>query len=215
MSVAPHPTLAAIATQGQPTTPADQRLLPAPTALAALLPHGGLRRGSTVTVAGSAGLLLALLAPASAAGAHLAVVGRPDLGMLAAAEAGVDLRRSYLVSDPSPHWPQVVAALLEGVDLVVVGAPPQLGPGLARRLSARAQAAGSVLLATGPWPGAELTLAVRRSQWYGLDATGGGHLQARRTEVIVTGRRIGAARRGWLWLPSPDGSVIAAGPRRL
>lgn len=210
MSAPSRPALGVVAAQGQPIIRADERLLPVPAALAALLPNGGLRRGSTVVVADSAGLLLALLGPASAAGAHLAIVGLPDLGMVAAAEAGIDLRRTHLVPDPGSRWPQVVATLVEGIELVVVGPPPWLSPSLARRLGARAQVAAAVLVATGPWPGAELTLTIRRQCWYGLDPAGGGHLRARRAEVAVTGRRLGAERRAWLWLPGEDGRVSAA-----
>src|SRR5205807_8976144 len=68
--------------------------------LAALLPGGGLRRGSVIAVHGSLSLLLALLAAATAQGAWAAVIGVGDLGVLAAAEAGVVVRRLALVPRP-------------------------------------------------------------------------------------------------------------------
>src|SRR5215217_8670975 len=68
---------------GPGTTLADERLLPVAPALEPLLPHPGLRRGSTVAVTRSAALALALVAGASAAGSWVAAVGLPDLGIVA------------------------------------------------------------------------------------------------------------------------------------
>lgn len=58
------PGLRTAAQLKQPTaeTPAAAGLLPVTPALAELLPGGGLRRGSTVSVSGSTALVLALLA---------------------------------------------------------------------------------------------------------------------------------------------------------
>ncbi|MBW0119495.1 hypothetical protein I4J48_30055, partial [Pseudonocardia sp. KRD-169] len=78
---------------------ADGRVLPVSGPLARLLPAGGLRRGSAVSVLGGPGstsLLLALVAEASAEGAWVGVVGRPELGLVAASEAGVRLDRLAL-----------------------------------------------------------------------------------------------------------------------
>jgi hypothetical protein len=53
------------------------------------------------------------------------VVGLPALGAVAAVEQhGVPLERLVLVPHPGPDWPTVVAALLDGLDMVVVAAPP-------------------------------------------------------------------------------------------
>src|SRR3954469_18275782 len=59
-------------------------------ALRALLP-GGLRRGSTVSVAGAVSFLLALLGAASAEGAWCALVGLPSISAESARERGIDL----------------------------------------------------------------------------------------------------------------------------
>ena len=61
-------------------------------------------------------LLLALLAEASAGGAWAGVVGRPDLGLVAAAEAGIALERLALVPYPGADLVAVTAALLDGLD---------------------------------------------------------------------------------------------------
>lgn len=103
---------------------AVERGLPLAPALRPLFPGGALRRGSTVALApsnaGQTSLLFALLAAASAAGSWCAAVGLPDLGLVAAAEAGVVVDRLALVPRPGPEWPGVVAALLDGVDIVVL-----------------------------------------------------------------------------------------------
>ena len=97
-------------------------VLPVRADLAALLPEGGLPRGSTVTVDGSTALLLNLLATATAKGTWAAVVEIPDLGLLAASEIGVALNRLALIPAPGAELATVVAALLDGIDLVVVAA---------------------------------------------------------------------------------------------
>jgi hypothetical protein len=188
---------------------ADERLLPVVPAFQPLLPGRGLRRGTTVTVGGSAALALALVAGASAAGSWVAAVGLPDLGIVAAAEAGIALERLALVPAPGARaWPTVVAALLDAVDVVLVRPPAGLPAGRARRLAARARERGAVLVPLGTWPEpADLRLAVATSAWRGL-GQGHGRLRARRVEVVVTGRGPATReRRAHLWLPAPDGTI--------
>jgi hypothetical protein len=195
------------------TTLAGERLLPVVPALQPLLPGQGLRRGSTVAVGRSAALALALVAGASAAGSWVAAVGLPDLGMVAAAEVGIDLERLALVPAlGAGAWPAVVAALLDAVDVVLVRSPPGLPAGQARRLAARARERGAVLVPLGAWSVApDLWLAVAASTWQGL-GQGHGRLEARRVEVVVGGRGSAALeRRASLWLPAPDGTIAPAG----
>jgi len=199
-------------------------VLPVLPALAGLLPAGGLVRGSVVT-AGSFGLLsLALAAGASADGAWCAVTGVPAAGVRAAADAGLDPARLVLIPDPGRAWPQVVASLLDGFDIVLL-CPPEPPPAqLRRKLEAAARRYGSVLLVAGDWPGAQTRLQVTGEEWTGLGA-GHGRLRARKARVVASGRGAGERPRGcWLWLPGPDGSVTVAasaagldglGPQRL
>ncbi len=190
---------------------ATGRVLPVVPALAGLLPGGGLRRGSTVAVHGGTSLLLALLAEATARGAWAAVIGMPSLGLTAAAEYGVDLGRLALVPQPGVELPAVVAALLDGVDLVAVHSGT-VQTAVARRLSARARHRGAVLLSAGAWPGADVELSCRRGSWTG-PSDGYGHLGSRRVEVRVHGR--GAAARpvsAELALPAADGQAARAVP---
>ena len=97
---------------------AGERVLPLVPALAAIFPAAGLRRGATVVVAtngeaqGAVSLALALVAEASATGSWCAVVGVPDLGLLAAAELGACLDRVALVPHLVPsQWVTVIGAL--------------------------------------------------------------------------------------------------------
>lgn len=194
-----------------------EAVLPVLPGLADLLPGGVLRRGSVLTVQGSGSLLLSLLAEASAQGSWCAEVGSPLVGSAAAAEMGVALDRFVRVPAPGERWPEVVASLLDGFDVVVVHPPARRtaqDDRAVRRLSARTRERGAVLVATGPWEGAGLGLAVTEQRWHGL-GRGHGHLAAREVVVSAVGR--GAAvrpRRARLWLPAADGHIgpVAAPP---
>jgi hypothetical protein len=183
--------------------------LPVLPALGELLP-GGLARGSVVT-AGRWGLLcLALAAGASVAGAWCAVAGVPQLGVSAAAGVGLDPARLLLVADPGAAWPQVVASLLDGCELVLLRPPGHAPAQVRRRLEAVLHRCGGVLVVAGDWDGAQARLLVTRQEWAGIEA-GHGRLRARRVLVMADGRGAAARPRArWLWLPGPDGSVGAA-----
>lgn len=207
---APAALAADLARRAVPVSLAGDHLLPVLPALAGLLPGGGLRRGSTVAVAGSTSLALALLAGPSAAGSWCAAVGLPSLGLVAADEVGVALGRLALVAAPGREWPAVVAALLDALDVVMVRPPRRVTAADGRRLVARARERGSVLVPLGAWEGADVRLAVAGSEWQGL-GEGHGHLRARRVEVVAEGRRAATRpRRALLWLPDAGGHVAAA-----
>ncbi|EYR62479.1 hypothetical protein N866_08275, partial [Actinotalea ferrariae CF5-4] len=146
---------------------ASARLLPVPAGLGALLPEGALRRGSTVVVAGSTSLVLGLLVEISRSGGWIALVGLPDAGVLAAHQLGLTLDRVALVPAPGPEAATAVAALLDGVDAVVVGPAVALTDADRRRLSARARERSAVLLPTAAWPGAHVVLTAAQSRWEG------------------------------------------------
>jgi hypothetical protein len=158
---------------------------------------------------GSTSLLLALLAAASNAGSWCAVVGVPTLGALAAAESGIALDRLALVPDPGPEWPTVVAALIDGVDVVVVAVPGRVSASITSRLVARARQRGCVLVPYGRWDGADVTLQVTQGRWEGL---GAGHGRLRRRKVTVVARGRGTAARPkeiTMWMP---GLAVAPPP---
>jgi hypothetical protein len=175
-------------------TTAPASALPVRGELAELLPWGGLRRGSTVSVRGSTSLLLALVAEATTEGCWAAFVGLPRCGALAAAELGVAVHRLALVPHPGRDQGEVektIAALLDGFDLVAVATP--VTPATSRKLSARARHRKAVLLPFAvAWPGADVELTATPGPWTGLEA-GHGVLSARTVTVQATGR--GAAAR--------------------
>ncbi len=190
------------------------RMLPVAPALADLLPGAGLRRGSVVAVHHSTSLLFALLAEVTAAGAWAAVVGAPSLGIVAAAEHGVVVSRLALVPQPGAEYPAVMAALLDGVDLVVTE-PRSVRPDVARRLAARARHRGAVLLSLGPWPSADVELHCTPGTWTGVLEHGAGHLRSRPVEVHARGRGAAARpRSASVLLPGQDGRV-SRGEKRV
>ncbi len=208
-------------------------MLPVLPALRELLPRGGLARGSVVTVAEFGLLALALAAGASADGAWCGIAGVPEAGVLAAAGLGLDAERTLLVPDPGHAWPQVVASLLDGCELVLLRPPAQAPPPggqrgqraleaprapkvpsaqVRQRLEATLRRGRGVLLFVGAWPGAQVRLRVLTQGWTGL-GDGHGRLRACCAQVTADGRgEATMARTRWLWLPAEDGRVIAAGP---
>jgi len=187
-----------------------QDILPVLPALRGLLPSAGLPRGQVITADGAGLLCLALAAGASAAGAWCAAVGLPSLGVRAGVDAGLDHDRLLLIADPGAAWPQVVAALLDGCDIVLLRPPDRPSAQLRRKLEAAARRHGSVLLIAGEWEGAQTRLLVADREWVGIGA-GYGRLRACRVQVVAEGRGAGTRpRAAWLWLPGPDGAVTPA-----
>lgn len=186
----------------RPGTLSVPDVLPVAAPLDALFPYGGLARGSVVTV-DSLTVALALLAATSAAGGWCAAAGLPDLGLAAAADAGIDLQRFVVVPAPGEQWAVAVATLLDGVGLVLARPPARLKASDARRLAARIRERRGVLLLGGAWPEqVDLRIRLDTSEWTGL-ADGYGRLLRRRTGLIASGRGAAAReRRVSAWLPA-------------
>jgi hypothetical protein len=198
-----------------PALPALRELLPVLPALRELLPRGGLARGSVLAAAEFGVLCLALVAGASADGAWCGIAGIPEAGVLAAAGLGLDVERTLLVPDPGPAWPQVVASLLDGCEIVLLRPPARAPAQVRQRLEATLRRGRGVLLVAGDWPGAQVRLRVLTQRWTGL-GDGHGRLRACCAEVAADGRGEAAmTRTRWLWLPAEDGGVAVADPRDL
>lgn len=208
------PRLQVLAERVRPTAASRTRLLPVLPPIASLLPDGGLRRGTVVrcTGSGAPSLAMAVAAGPSAAGSWCATVGMDEMGVLAAAGYGLDLERLVVVRAAPAEWAVAVAALLDGIDLVVLAPPRHARSAAARTAVARARDRGAVVIVVEERPGfpVELELLVETAQWNGL-AEGAGRLQSRRVTVVARGRG-SAVRpvRQELWLPTATGKVAAA-----
>ena len=188
--------------------------LPVLSALRELLPRGGLARGSVLAVAEFGLLCLALVAAASADGAWCGIAGIPEAGVLAAAGLGLDAGRTLLIPEPGPAWPQVVASLLDGCEIVLLRPPARASAQVRQRLEATLRRGRGVLLVAGDWPGAQVRLRVVTQRWTGL-GDGHGRLRACCAEVVADGRGAAAmTRTRWLWLPAENG-IAVADPRDL
>lgn len=175
--------------------------------LSSLLPGGKLPRGAVVSAGGDLPLLIALAAEAATDGGAWAAVGLPQLGGLAAADAGLDLACGLAVPEPGGRWPDVLATVCEAAPVVLLGPVGQVALRTSRRIAARLRRSGTTLLTWQDWPEAQLRLRVAEARWDGL-GDGFGLLAGRRARLVVAGR--GAAtqpRHAEVWLPGPDGSV--------
>lgn len=207
--------------RARPVTLSVEQVLAVAPPLESLLPERGLRRGTTLSVAGpgALSLVLAFLAVPTSTGSWCAVTGLPELAPVAAAGMGVQIDRLALIPSPGRAWPSVVAALADAFAIVVMRVPPSVRPGDARRLAARLRERGAVLILApssrtdkpvAPWPEPPVVrLSVATLGWQGL-GEGHGHLVSRQVEVTVEGRgRASRPRRVGLLLPGADGKVQA------
>jgi hypothetical protein len=196
--------LHAVAREVAPVVLARDRSVELPGVLGELVPGGAMARGSVLRVTGRPGagattVGFELAAGFTALGEWAAAVDLDStFGPLAAAEVGVALERFAVVRRvPPARWATVVAALLDGVSLVLVEVPRGVALGDARRLEARARERESVLVAMetrgAVWPGgAAYSLHATASAWDGIERDAG-LLGGRRLQVQVEGR--GAAAR--------------------
>lgn len=169
-------------------------------------------------------------------GSWAAVVGVPHVGIAAAQHLGVVLERTMFIavtesatarssgtasstaspatgsraSDNRSDLIGALSALVDGVDLVIMARRLMISlpSSVVRRLQARAQSRGTVLLIIGD-PGSvsiDLRLMARSEHWQGI-GTGHGHLRRRRVALELDGRRCGRPRRHSLWLPNDHGGL--------
>ena len=181
-----------------------------------LLPGATLQRGSVVSCEGSAAatLALALAAGPSQAGAWVAVAGFPDIGLAATDELGVVPARLVMVAEPTDGfndatWADVLAAMIDGFDVLLLGPGTlRVRASTARRLVARAQARGAVIITVGANAAfaGDLRFETSQTSWQGL-GEGNGVAHGRRALVQLTGRRVPRPRQTELWLPASNGGV--------
>lgn len=151
--------------------PGNESLLPVPESLAGLLP-AGLPKGAVAVLSGARSLPVSMAAAVTAGGGHVAVVGMPEFGLLAAVEMGADLSRLAVIPDPGTDPVEVAAVLMDGMDLVVLGLAGRSVPATRTRVMvARARQRGCALLVTqGHWQGPCMQVHARVR---GYDVTAG------------------------------------------
>ena len=159
-----------------------------------------LPRGTVAVLSGARSLSLGMVAAVTAAGGHAAIVGQPDVGLLAAVEMGADLSRLAVIPEPGADPVEVAAVLMDGMDLVVLGLAGRSVPATrARAVVARARQKGCTLLVTGgDWQGASARLEARVSGYEvtgvsgGRPTLGGGRISRVRLAMRARGRSFGS-----------------------
>lgn len=167
--------------------------------LAPCFPWGGLRRGDTIMVGGSSTLAFITVAQATQIGLWCGIVALPQLNLAAGQEAGVDLSRIVLVQEPSAHLPEVAAALLDALDIVILGIVPELTRNTLEKLAARTRQRRKVLLlatSTPPpsLPGVAITLEAVGHRWDGA-SEGFGYLEQHQIDIRAYGQGRAARTR--------------------
>ncbi len=215
-----------------------EQTVPVAAEFAELFPEHALVRGRTLACAGPAATTtgMAVVAAAVAGGAWLAVVDIPTFGLDAASEVGIALERVVAVSvavsvpvpaadDPpgasgtsgpsspaSSSWVEVMAAVVDGFDIVLARVPADYRDGQAggplRRLATRIRQRGAVVIllddADTGHGGAMPCDGVIDSGgivWAGLGA-GFGALRQRTVELHLSGRRVPGRRQCRVTLPA-------------
>jgi hypothetical protein len=177
--------------------PDSESLLPLPESLSELLPTS-LPRGTVAVVSGARSLTLSMVAAVTAEGGHAAIVGQPDVGLLAAVEMGADLSRIAVIPEPGTDPVEVAAVLMDGMDLVVLGLGGRSVPATrARAVVARARQKGCTLLVTGgDWQGASTRLEARVCGYEiaGPGRPGVGRISKVRLAMRGRGRAFGPVR---------------------
>ena len=197
-----------------------ERTLPLLSVFADLVPGAVVQRGSIIGCEGVAAMSLAMAVAAGPVqqGAWMAVAGIPTFGTAAAAELGVPLERLVMVQDPpggfdEGRWADVVAAMIDGFDVIVLGSGARrIRPGIARRLQARVQSRGAVLVLAARLEAftCDLRVHAEHQRWDGLGA-GHGVAVSRRLTVELHGRRMPRPRRSEMLLPAVGGGIELAG----
>lgn len=117
--------------------------------------------GASVSVTGSTSAFFALAAALWEPERWGVIAGMPDVGLLAAAQAGVPLERAHLIPDLGPQPLRILAGLVDAYSIVLLG-PLQMTPGERRRVEARVRHRHHLLVTSGPWPGARWTIEVEQ-----------------------------------------------------
>ncbi|RLE22108.1 MAG: hypothetical protein DRJ50_08170 [Actinobacteria bacterium] len=225
------PELIALGDRVAPVMLAHERTLPVAEEFTDLFVEGGLVRGRILTCTGLAAtsLALALVAPVVAAGSWLGIVDLPTIGLDAASEFGLPLERVVAInsdrgdsrgagnssgsgdsgfgSEPddrwAQRWPEVMAAAIDGFDVLLARVPTGVNQSAMRKVATRVQRRGAVVVLLGDLGPAicDGVLHTEPMGWTGV-GDGHGHLQQRSVVVQASGRRMPGRCRRELMLPA-------------
>ena len=177
----------------------------------------GLPAGRLVCCTGVAAASTAITITTEAVreGSWLAVVDTPWLGVEAVRALGLPLERLVRIDTSgrdATTWAEVIAAALDGFELVVTEPPRGVSASLLRRVHVRLRSRGAVLVTLGGDANvADATVHTTTRGWEHV-TDGHGYLAARRVEVEVAGRRVPIPRVATLWLPDPTGGCRVLEP---
>lgn len=171
--------------------------------LSDLLPRGALARGTAISITGAGSILVGLVASASAAGHHVALIGQPKFGLLAVHEHGGDLSKVHLVKTGDGDPLDVASVCIDGIDLVISTVHDRdVPPTRARSILARTRThAGVFAITDGRIPGLDLTISSRPVGYGGIEQ-GRGRIRSITVETTVHGRGI-TERTGRYTLTAP------------
>ncbi|OAK54009.1 hypothetical protein [Rhodococcoides kyotonense] len=179
------------------------RTIPTPMPLSDLLPRGALARGTAISITGAGSILVGLVASASTAGHHVALIGQPKFGLLAVHEHGGDLSKVHLVKTGDGDPLDVASVCIDGIDLVISTVHDRdVPPTRARSILARTRThAGVFAITDGRMPGLDLTISSRPVGYGGIEQ-GRGRIRSITVETTVHGRGI-TERTGRYTLTAP------------
>ena len=183
-------------TQDSPELRLGEDSIGLPEYVAGPLGLAGLPRGGIVESTGPVVLLVGMLAHMLAEGLYIAVVGWPNLSLAQLAVRGGDLSKVVVVPDPGEDPFQVVAVLLEGMDVVVYRPTARsIPPAVARPLLAKMRRGPGTLIVQGATVAAaghrRTTVSGRIVSYRGCSAGGVGRIAAIDMDVqVVRGGRV-------------------------
>lgn len=144
----------------------DRDAIPVHPALTHALPHG-LARGAITTTHGSTYIALTLIAHHTQNNGWAAIVGAPNINYTTLQDLGAKLNHIITIPHPGDKTPEVIAALIEGTDLILLGPRITLTASEQRTLTARNRERGTHIITQTPWKGARTHLTAQQGPWQG------------------------------------------------
>lgn len=151
-----------------PLIRADRDTIAVHNALTTLLPHG-LTPGSITTTQGSTHTALTLITQHTTNAGWVAIIGAPNINYTTLQDLGANLNHIIVVPHPNENTPQIIAALIEGVDLILLGPAVTLTHAEQRTLTARNRERGTHIISQKPWANARTHITTTHGTWHGTN----------------------------------------------